>query len=100
MESSARSIEILEKHLDLLPVEKQSIARWLCESWRGTSAKLPRQLRHRITHLFALNLSSPDAPALLLRELTLELLATNKAAIAQRSRTGASRHVPNRPRSL
>ena len=99
MESTARNLDLLEKHLDLLPPEKQSIARWLSEEWRGGDSKLPRQLRLRIANYFNYNLALPDAPNWLLRELSLELLASGKSSIARRSRVGASRRVPAGPRS-
>lgn len=98
MDSIQRSLELLEKHLDLLPPEKQGVGRWLCEEWRGGESKLPRQLRQRIHPYFAYNLSAPDAPAWLVRELSLELLAGNKVAIAHRNRVGASRRLPLGPR--
>ena len=100
MDTLARNLEILGQHLDLLPVEKQSVARWLCEEWRGGSSKLPRQLRFRIANHFTYNLALPDAPKWLTRELALELLASNKVAIARRKRTGASRSLPSGLRDL
>jgi hypothetical protein len=100
MDSFRRNLEILEKHLDLLPIEKQGVARWLCEEWRGGNAKLPRQLRSRISRHFAHNLSLPDAPIWLLRELSLELLASSKSAMVRRGRDGASRAHPNAPRGV
>jgi hypothetical protein len=100
MESLRRNLDILEKHLDLLPVEKQGVARWLCEEWRGGDAKLPRQLRSRISRHFAHNLSLPDAPSWLLRELSLELLASSKPDMVRRSRIGAGRANPNTPRGV
>lgn len=100
MDSTARNLQILQKHLDLLPAEKQGVARWLCEEWRGGTSKLPRQLRFRIVNHFNYNLSLPDAPNWLLRELSLELLASSKVAIARRNRVGASRSAPIGPRLL
>jgi hypothetical protein len=98
MNQIQRNLELLEKHLDLLPPEKQSVARWLCEEWRGGESKLPRQLRQRIWRHFAYDLSAPDSPAWLARELSLQLLAGNKVAIARRIRVGASRRLPLGPR--
>jgi hypothetical protein len=98
MNSNKRSLEFLEKHLDLLPLEKQGIARWLCEEWRGGDSKLPRQLRNRVWRHFSYDLSLPDASEWLVRELSLELLAGSKVAIARRNRVGASRQLPSGPR--
>jgi len=99
MESIARNLALLDKHLDLLPPEKQAVARWLCEEWRGGDSKLPRQLRIRIANYFSYNLTLPDAPNWLLRELSLELLASRKSDIARRDRVGASRRTPIGPRN-
>ena len=100
MESTVRNLELIKKHLDLLPSEKQSIARWLSEEWRGGDIKLPRQLRFRIANYYNYDLTLPDAPNWLLRELSLELLATNKFSIARRNRLGANRHIPLGPKSV
>nr|CEN54955.1 putative integron gene cassette protein [uncultured bacterium] len=86
MDSTERNLQILKQHLDLLPVEKQGVARWLCEEWLGGTSKLPRQIRFRIAKHFSYNLSLPDAPNWLVRELTLELLSSQKAVIARRNR--------------
>ena len=98
--STARNLKLLDRHLDLLPVEKQPIARWLCESWRGGEDRIPRQLRYRITKLFSYNLTLSDAPDWLPRELSLELLASNKSLIARRTRIGVTRRAPVKLRAV
>lgn len=99
MDSITRNLALLDRHLDLLPCEKQSVARWLTEEWRGGDSKLPRQLRSRISRCFSYDLARQDAPLWLLRELALELLALSKSSIARRLRVGASRRQPVGPRS-
>jgi hypothetical protein len=84
MDSTHRNLHLLQEHMDLLPLDRQVPARWLCEQWRGGDTKLPRWLRRRISSSFNYNLLLPSAPTWLARELALQLLATSKFAIAQR----------------
>jgi hypothetical protein len=100
MPVTADKIDFLTRHWDLLPLPKQAVARWLCESWAQSGERMPRQLYARVWLLFPFDLKAPSAPEKLIRELTLELLSSNRNLIARRERLGASRKIllgPRRP---
>ena len=56
-ESTVKGLQMLDKHLDLLPLKKQIVAIWLCEEWRINGTKLPRQVRSRVSREFSYDLS-------------------------------------------
>jgi hypothetical protein len=90
------ALQLLERHLDLLPQEKQPLARWLCEGG-ASSTRLPGKLRQRFSQVISSNAQGPDAPKRLLRELVLELLSQHRREIARRERVGGNRRSPLGP---
>ena len=99
MEHNREHLELLRAHLDLLPAQKQAIANWLTREWCG-NGKFPAYIRQRYWQYTNHNLSLESAPALVLRDLVLELLASNKSIIAKRTRVGAHKDIPLGPRKI
>jgi len=91
--AEASALQLLERHLDLLPSDKQSLARWLCEGGH-TATRLPGRLRHRYANSVP---SSAETPKRLLRELVLELLSQHRREIARRERLKSDRRTPLGP---
>jgi hypothetical protein len=96
--ASARNLELLGKHLDLLPPVKQPLARWLCEDWANSKKRLPGALRRKYWQLYPFELASSTAPERLLRELVLELLSQHRGLVLRRQRVGANRKTGLGPR--
>lgn len=96
--ATARNLELLGKHLDLLPPVKQPLARWLCEGWAGSKKRVPGALCTKYWQLYPFKLSSPTAPERLLRELVLELLSQNRVLVSRRQRVRADRKTGLGPR--
>jgi hypothetical protein len=93
--SELSALRLLERHLDLLPTEKQPLAQWLCEG--GASAdRLPGKLRQRFWHVLPIAQGS-DEPKRLLRNLVLELLSQHRLEIVRRERIGSTRRQPLGP---
>ena len=90
------ALQLLERHLDLLPPEKQSLARWLCEGGLS-SARLPEKLRQRVWHVLPSGDQGTDWQKRVLRELVLDLLSNHRREIARRERVGGSRRSPLGP---
>ena len=82
----ARSLELLALHGDLLPPDKRSVARWLCESWAVEPSPVPSWLRQKYWRSFPFSLHSADAPERMLRDLVLELLSQHKQQVLARGR--------------
>ena len=96
--ATARNLALLHKHLDLLPVPKQPLARWLCEHWAKSPKRLPGTLRQKYWQLYPFQLSSSEAPERLIRELVLELLSAHRGLVSRRERVGANRKTGLGPR--
>ena len=94
--SEPSSLQLLERHLDLLPSEKQPLARWLCEGGAART-RFPGNFRRRFWRVLPVGIYGPDGPKRLVRELVLELLAKHRREIARRERVGASRRKPLGP---
>jgi hypothetical protein len=92
-----RTLQLLERHLDLLPPSKQPLARWLCEDGALSATRLPGKLRQRFMAVLPSGAQGPNAPKLLLRELVLELLSQHRREIAKRERGGGNQHRPLAP---
>lgn len=91
---SPRALQLLERHLDLLPQSKQPLARWLCGEGALSATRLPGKLRQRFMGQIPSGAQGPNAPKLILRELVLELLSQHRREIARRERVSGSRHSP------
>ena len=89
--ATARNLELLTKHLDLLPAGKQPLARWLCEYWAKSPRRLPSTLCRRYWQMYPFKLTSASAPERLIRELVLELLSLHRREVSRRERVGANR---------
>jgi hypothetical protein len=82
-----KRFDILCKNYDLLSLEKQAVARWLCEEWKFGEALAPKWLRHKYRQLFHFSLHEPDAPEKMARVLVIELLSTHRQEILSRRRS-------------
>ena len=93
------NLELLRRHLDLVPKTRLPLARWMCESWQP-GVRVPRWLDRVSRQAFAFSLNAPDAAEQALREMVLALLSTHRVVIARRNRTGALDGLPLGPRRL
>ena len=91
--ATTRNLELLTRHLDLLPADKQPLARWLCEDWAKSPKRLPAKLCRRYWQIYPFQLGSASAPERLVRELVLELLSNHRRVITRRERVGANRNT-------
>lgn len=92
-----RALQLLERHLDLLPSSKRPLARWLCEEGALRGAPLPGSLRRRYSDLLPNGIRGPGLVDRLLREFVLELLSQHRLEIARRERVGSDRRIPLGP---
>src|SRR5437588_12969055 len=91
--SEPSSLQLLERHLDLLPSEKQPLARWLCEGGAART-RFPGNFRQRFWRVLPVGIYGPDGPKRLVRELVLERLAKHRREVGKRRRVGAGSCKP------
>ncbi len=69
--TAARLIELLQKHMHLLPTQKRAVARYLCDNWR-LDRRLPKGVAEQASLAFGRSVTCLSDAQAVARELFLE----------------------------